>query len=693
MQRTPTESANKMTHPQTAFQGTHTTFSTGFLAKKRSAVFKNTLPYQLHVLRERGYFEAYDHKWEFDPERWPIGDAQYHLFWESDIAKWIEAACYSLYERKNEELVRGIAELVDMLRANQHEDGYLNLHYTLMEPGKRFTNLRDMHELYNAGHLIEAAIAHKEYFRNSDLMKPILKYVDLLCATFGPAEGQIRGYPGHPEIELALCRLFELTNNPKHLALARFFLTERGNPAGVDGKHYYDWEAEQRGERLFERPTYFPTRRAYSYQQAHKPLLEQHTIEGHAVRAMYLLAGLADVGQTSGNDDEIGPYCDVLTRLWKNMVEKKMYLTGGIGSVDQWEGFGIDYSLPQSSDEGGCYAETCASVGVILLAERMLHIAQSGKYSDVMELCLYNTVLGGMSCDGLQFTYTNQLASSDGALSERKKWFNCACCPMNVARLLGSLGGFIWHAYVHSPYEVSIYIHLYESASLFYSVGLMRVVQLEQESNWPWEGKVKFNCKITGKVSVDIYLRTPSWATGWTVTPMLPTIVTDRGYLKLPAKWLAKHSEFCLHVPMQPRLVSPHPFTNQNVVAIARGPLVYCVEDCDNPWVDDHFKSLIFDEAACLTETRKVDEVTKEEYVGITARGQFRFVETEEGHLPGQEMAEVVVEEEEEEEEERPATKARTTPESPVKELHFVPFYFRANRPGKGHMRVGLRKA
>jgi DUF1680 family protein len=241
---------------------------------------------------------------------------------------------------------------------------------------------------YNAGHLIEAAIAHHEYFGTRHFLDIIIKYVDLLYKTFGPGEDQKHGYPGHPEIELALLRLHAVTEDPRHLALGQYFVEERGNSNGVEGMHYYDWEAKLRGERLYERPTYFPVRRSYWYQQAHKPILEQESVEGHSVRAMYLLTGAADLQgkKCSGVSERGKDYHEALLRLWKNMVDKKMYLTGGVGAMDQWEGFGIDYFLPQSTDEGGCYAETCAAIGVMMLAERLLQVSRTDWSIDIVNV-------------------------------------------------------------------------------------------------------------------------------------------------------------------------------------------------------------------------------------------------------------------------------------------------------------------
>jgi uncharacterized protein len=322
----------------------------------------------------------------------------------------------------------------------------------------------------------------------------------------------------------------------------------------VDGKHFYSVEAEKRGERLMERPNPWPKYRSFWFMQAHKPILEQDSVEGHSVRAMYLLTAVADLvrfdkesknhsGNANGNGSaittstngtkSIAPsYRHALHRLWHNMVSKKMYLTGGIGAIHQWEGFGIDYFLPQSTSSGGCYAETCASIGVMMLAERFLQIDLDGKYADVMELCLYNAVLTALSLDGTKFTYVNQLASSedeeggkDGAgdggngetsLSKREAWFECACCPPNVCRTMGILGGYVWS---HGEGEDGVFVnvHLYTSATLKFEASGGQKVELKQQGNWPWEGDVWFELKTSTDVPVTIRLRIPAWAEGYEV--------------------------------------------------------------------------------------------------------------------------------------------------------------------------------
>ncbi|TGO28832.1 hypothetical protein BPAE_0022g00220 [Botrytis paeoniae] len=504
-----------MAYPQNSYL--QTTFTTpGFISRRREVVYSTTLLYQLKVLKTTGRYGAFKLKWHAsyndEPDVWPVPN---HLFWDSDVAKWIEGACYFLQYKQNQEIDTAVKELVDMIRSAQQDDGYLNIHFTVVEPGKRFTNIRDLHELYNAGHLIEAALAHNQYYGNDLLLEPILKYVDLLSLTFGPNPKQKHGYPGHPEIELALLRLYEKTRDPKHLNLARYFIDERGNPKGQDGRHYYDVEAEVRGDRPDEMPKYFPEKRSYWYQQAHKPIVQQETIEGHAVRAMYLLTAVSDLVRVDKSEDTETKRTAV-ERLWNNMVQKKMYLTGGIGAIKQWEGFGIDYFLPSGTDEGGCYSETCASIGVMMLAERLLQLDLDGKYADIMELCFYNAVSTGMSEDGSEFTYVNQLASSDTDLSRRAEWFTCACCPPNVSRLLGYIGGYLWTSSSDEKnHTVEVNVHTYASAVLSIPVD-EHTVQLEQKTDWPWDGNIRFDLKSPEAISTTIRLRIPGWAEKWT---------------------------------------------------------------------------------------------------------------------------------------------------------------------------------
>ncbi|KAF2093592.1 DUF1680-domain-containing protein [Rhizodiscina lignyota] len=658
------------TNPQTTYRYTNFPDSS-FWGNRRTTVRRVTLPVQLHMLKGTGRYDAFKLKWKpiYDdpPASWPVPK---HLFWDSDVAKWIEGACYFLAEEKEQgksvdEVEAAVHELVEMIRNAQQEDGYLNIHYTVVAPGQRFTNLRDMHELYNAGHLIEAALAHEHCFHNDQLLAPILKYVGLLHRTFGPSPDQIHGYPGHPEIELALLRLYKRTHNPEHLQLAHYFISERGNGnSGGTGKHYYDIEREKRGEHTYEWPEHYPVRDPYSYQQAHLPITEQQTIEGHSVRAMYLLTAVADLMLLEGKAQQ--NYENALTRLWTNMVSRKVYLTGGIGAIYQWEGFGDDYFLPQSKDEGGCYAETCAGIGVVMLAERILAQELRAEYADTMELALYNAVLTGMSHDGKKFTYVNQLGSGESSLSERQDWFDCACCPPNVTRLLGSIGGYLWTAQEMGNQRVAVNVHLYTRATLNLKVGDAEV-EVEQSTDWPFgDGTIGFSIRnLPTSSDLTLRLRIPLWASSWYLDPPLSAAEMHDGYLLLPPTYLHANASFTLRIPLKPRLLSPHLYTNQRIAAVARGPLVYCAEDVDNPWEADHFKS----------ELRK-DVVEGEEIVGIRAEGAAGFLKVPERYNPSSDGP----------------TDSWSIDKTRRREtLRFVPYYARANREGKAMMRVGLR--
>ncbi|KAL5694032.1 hypothetical protein EMGR_003827 [Emarellia grisea] len=664
-----------MEYPQESFRAT--TFAPdSFWAQRRQVVRSQTLRHQLQMLKDTGRYDAFKLKWHpsySDPcTVWPVPN---HLFWDSDVAKWIEGACYFLMDYPDEEIDAAIRELVEMIQNAQQSDGYLNIHYTVVEPGKRFTNLRDMHELYNAGHLVEAALAHRLLYRNDDLLSPILKYVALLAATFGNKEGQKAGYPGHPEIELALLRLYKVTQDPEHLRLARFFLEERGNPSGgKERRHYYDVEAEVRGERKHEVPEAYPAARSYWYQQAHVPIAQQQTIEGHAVRAMYLLTSVADLVRIcEPSSDVANKFVPALHRLWSNMIEKKSYVTGGIGAMKQWEGFGIDYFLPHGTDEGGCYAETCAAIGVMMLAERLLKVELHSHYADILELCLYNAVLTGMSLDGKGFTYVNQLASSETDLSRRYEWFECACCPPNVTRTLGCLGGYLWSYKVNNETQkATVNVHLYTSATLRFEVADSRI-EITQKTQWPWNGDVTFSVNIDGPpVNLELRLRIPGWASTWEVTPQPSQPDLHDGYLYLSSDWIQQHAEFSFSCPMRPRVVRPHPLTMRPVAYVTRGPIVYCVEDVDNSWENDHFKSIIFDINAPLQEEVRS---TPDHHVGIIAQGGSR------GTLDTTRWKRQIV-----------AESGNVAPISEdVRDLCFIPYYLRANRGGKGQMRVGLR--
>lgn len=338
----------------------------------------------------------------------------------------------------------------------------------------------------------------------------------MINSIFGPGENQKHGYPGHPEIELALLRLYKATGNKDAYELAKYFLEERGNSKGQNGQHFYDWEEEKRGHHPYLRPNSYSKAREHSYNMAQLPITEQKTVEGHSVRAMYLLTAVADLvvlhkDKTQQLVDE-GKWQTTIETLWNNMVDKKMYVTGGIGAIKQWEGFGLDYFLPQSTDEGGCYAETCASIGVMMFADRLLKLDLDSKYADIMELCLYNNVMTAMDLSGNAFTYENQLASSETDKSQRHDWFVIACCPPNLMRLFGSIGGYLWDVGGKEG-EAYVNVHLYATAKVEFDAG-GHAVTVQQTTNWPWEGKVDFEVVGASNLPIIIRLRIPGWARG-----------------------------------------------------------------------------------------------------------------------------------------------------------------------------------
>jgi hypothetical protein len=385
---------------------------------------------------------------------------------------------------------------------------------------------------------------------------------------------------------------------------------------------------------------------------------------------MYLLTAVADLVALSDSPStelersEKDTWIETLRRLWANMVDKKMYITGGIGAIKQWEGFGLDYFLPQGTDEGGCYAETCASIGIMMLAERMLHIDLDSSYADIMELCLYNNVMTSMSTDGKKFTYDNQLASSEQTKSVRNDWFWCACCPPNVTRLYGSIGGYLWDQVVDKDH-ISIIVHLYTTAELNFKVSEDASVKLRQESNWPWEGKVSFELSVTGtQLPVTLRLRLPAWCKGgYALEPAAQTdaLKIENGYIVLDSAYLAQNPRFSLDIKgFEPRYLSPHPYTNQNTLALARGPIVYCAEDVDNTWETNHFKDVVLKMGSPVTEVNRRDEQSGNEYVELRTKCWTR-------------SSSGVVDDEQE-----------------ARELVLVPYYFRCNRGGNGQMRVGM---
>ncbi|MCK7148519.1 glycoside hydrolase family 127 protein [Enterobacter bugandensis] len=499
------------------------------------------------------------------------------VFQDSDVAKWLEAVAWSLCQKPDAALEKTADEVIELVAAAQCEDGYLNTYFTVKAPEERWTNLAECHELYCAGHMIEAGVAYFQGTGKRRLLDVVCRLADHIDSVFGPGETQLHGYPGHPEIELALMRLYDVTQEPRYLNLVKYFIEERGAQP-----HFYDSEYEKRGKTSYWNtygPAWMVKDKAYS--QAHLPLAEQQTAIGHAVRFVYLMAGMAHLARLS-NDE--GKRQDCL-RLWNNMAQRQLYITGGIGSQSSGEAFSSDYDLPNDT----VYAESCASIGLMMFARRMLEMEADGHYADVMERALYNTVLGGMALDGKHFFYVNPLEVHPKTLAfnhiydhvkpVRQRWFGCACCPPNIARVLTSLGH-----YIYTVRPDALLINLYVGNDVAIPVG-DNTLQLRISGNYPWQEQVKIEITSSVPVTHTLALRLPDWCAEPAVSLNGEAITGEasRGYLYLNRRW-QEGDTLTLTLPMPVRRVYGNPQVRQQAgkVALQRGPLVYCLEEADN---------------------------------------------------------------------------------------------------------------
>jgi len=486
------------------------------------------------------------------------------MFWDSDFGKSIEAAAYTLLYKPDAALEARIDEIVEAYGRLQDSNGYLNSWYQRIEPGKRWTNLRDCHELYNAGHLMEGAVAYYYATGKRRFLDIMARYADHISEVFGPGETQKPGYCGHPEIELALIKLGRATGEQRYIDLARFFVDERGQRPG--GEHYYDREARERGKDPSD--YHFGT---YEYSQSHEPVRDQRHVVGHAVRAAYLYSGMADVSTEYG-DDSLKP---ALEAIWGHLTRKNMYVTGGFGPSAYNEGLTFDYDLPNET----AYAETCAAVALVFWASRMLGLGPDRAYADVMERALYNGALVGLSLDGTQFFYDNPLESR--GKHHRWNWHRCPCCPPNIARLVSSVG-----TYMYGEADNEIAVHLYcDSAADLKVAG--QSIKLRQTTIYPLDGKIRLTVEPEAPVEFTLALRIPAWSPKATirVNGQQVEIATteDKGYARLNRLWRAGDVvELDLEMPVQEVHANPKIGNDQGRVALQRGPLVYCLEGVDN---------------------------------------------------------------------------------------------------------------
>jgi len=534
-------------------------------------------------------------------------------FDDSDVYKIIEGASYSLHVHSDPELEKYLDDLISIIGKAQEDDGYLYTARTINpDPpvrwceGDRWSNLYLGHELYNAGHLYEAAVAHYKATGKRSLLDIALKNAELVASVFGPDKK--RGAPGHQEIEIGLIKLYGVTGDKKYLDLAKFFLNERGR-------------SEQR--KLYG-----------EYSQDHKPVVEQKEAVGHAVRAVYMYSGMADVASLTGDSE----YIKAIERIWKDVVFKKLYLTGGIGATEAGEAFGKAYQLPNAT----AYAETCASIGNVFWNLRMFLLHGDAQYMDVLERVLYNGLISGVSLDGDLFFYQNPLESH--GQDERQTWFTCACCPSNISRFMPSVPG-----YVFASDNDRLYVNLFTSCEA--QVELKnQTVNIQQKTRYPWEGDVAITVNPAKENKFSVCVRIP----GWTQNKPVPsdlyrfykqrnekvslklngealTLNLDKGYAVIERLW-KKGDQINLHFPMPVRRVLSHEKVDADSgkISLQRGPVVFCAEWKDNQGL---VSNLVLPDEMELKSQYRPDLLKGVTVVKAQAKALF---ETEEGEVSSQ---------------------------------------------------------
>ena len=496
------------------------------------------------------------------------------VFQDSDFSKWIEAVAYTLATHPNPELEQIADGAIDIVCAAQLDNGYLDTYYIINGMDRSFTDLRDHHELYCLGHLIEGAIAYSNATGKDKLLNAASRFADYVASKFGPEDGKIHGYPGHEIAEMALFELYEKTGNATYKTLAEYFINERGREPNIFEKEHPDMKGK---------PDY--------YHQAHKPVRDQDEAVGHAVRAVYLYSGMADMARITG-DKTLTVACE---KLWNSIVNEKMYITGGIGATHIGEAFSFPYDLPNDT----VYAETCASIGLVFFARRMLQLKADRRYSDVMELAIYNGILSGIALDGKSFFYVNPLEVDPVACHKderkyhikpvRQKWFGCACCPPNLARLISSIG-----SYAYTKSDDTLFVHLYMSSSLS-----MNGWNIEVSGDLPNSGLVSIKADPSNSAPLKLALRIPSWCSdNYKLTGAAISEIRD-GYMYIE---LTSACEFTIDFDLKPRFVAASSKVSEDLgkVALVRGPIVYAMESVDN---GPSLKSLGVAHGSTITES------------------------------------------------------------------------------------------
>ncbi|MCI1883136.1 MAG: glycoside hydrolase family 127 protein [Sporolactobacillus sp.] len=557
----------------------------GFWKRYRDLIVKEVLPYQWAVMNDEADIDIAE-----DPQK--NGDNRnshaianlkiaagrlsgHHFgypFQDTDVYKWLEAAAYSLKYHPDDHLKSITERLIDLIADAQDEDGYLSTLFQIDAPDRKFKRLKQSHELYTMGHYIEAGVAYYQVTKNKKALDIACRMADCIDRHFGREKGKIPGYDGHPEIELALARLYEQTHEKRYLHLSQFFLKQRGQDP-----QFFDRQIEADGvdRDLIAGMRDFPL----SYYQADKPITEQKVLTGHAVRVTYLCTGLAHVARLTGDRDLLA----ACKRFWKGIIQRRMYVTGNIGSTTIGESFTYDYDLPNDT----MYGETCASVAMAFFAQQMLHIEPHGEYGDVLEKELFNGALSGMSLDGKHFFYVNPLEADPSAsrgnpgkshiLTRRAEWFGCACCPSNVARLIASVD-----QYLYTVRGSSILSHQFIANEAVFNGD----ITIRQDNNFPWDGNIHYEINNPNAEKFTLGIRIPGWSQNnyqLRVNGETADLPPKDGFIYLPIE--SQQTTIKLVLDMSVQFIRANNRVKDDIgkVAVQRGPLIYCAEEADNP--------------------------------------------------------------------------------------------------------------
>ena len=519
--------------------------SDGVLALRQKKALTSTIPSAIKKAEDSGRIASFDL-------------VNYHglreYFWDSDTAKILEGIAYALKLEKNDELQKTFEKWVDQIVSCQQEDGYLNSYISGAVPEDRWKSLNRIHELYCAGHLIEAAIAGRDLPGGEKLFQAMCRYADYIDSVFGLEEGKRRGWPGHEEIELALIKLYRVTGNERYLKLASYFINDRGTSPNVFPEDEWQYEI-MRGIR-----------------QADKPVREQQDAQGHSVRAVYLYSGMADTAYETG-DAELLAHCE---KLFDSICNKRMYITGGIGSTFHYEAFTKDYDLANGAL---MYAESCAAIGLVQFSRRLFNLTGKTKYLDVLETALYNGVLSGVSLAGDTYFYSNYLEVDEATsfynfgAPERQPWFSCPCCPTSFSRFLPQLGTFIY-----SMSDDALYVNIPAANRSELMVGNLPV-KIEITGNYPYDGNISIKLQSAGEFTLN--LRIPSWCRSYSVKVNGEKVET----VSLHRCWQSGDCvELSLDMPVEVIRANPKITGNLGRVALKRGPLVYTLEEIDQKY-------------------------------------------------------------------------------------------------------------